>query len=342
MVTPPPESLKRQLYETAHRVKDIEPWEWMEESDIFGIQSPETGEYGFVSVMGMAGEHYAVSVYKGVAAIYQLFDFVMEDPELADPMDLMHIPQFQLSFEDRNMLSSIDRNEIKALGYKYRGSRAWVQFRCYRPGYAPWYLEADEAQFLLYGLEQLLDIAPRFEADEDLLTPEEEHQFLVRVPRKDGAGLAWEDKKVAIPPPPEAPLRLPAQSPALQQVQKLKKNRNRMEMDVFPLHTPIKEEKDERPYYGYVFMLVDHESGMIVHNDMLQPFPSYEAMQAKIPDLLIAALARLKIHPAEIGVARKWLDTMLRPVAKAAGLEVTLLDFVPTIAMIRESLYQRF
>jgi hypothetical protein len=41
------------LYQAAMRVKEVAPWEWMTETDVFGVQEPETGELGFVSIMGM-------------------------------------------------------------------------------------------------------------------------------------------------------------------------------------------------------------------------------------------------------------------------------------------------
>jgi hypothetical protein len=53
----------RKLYQAAIRVKEIASWDWMTETDIFGVQGPETDEIGFVSIMGMLGEHLAVAVY---------------------------------------------------------------------------------------------------------------------------------------------------------------------------------------------------------------------------------------------------------------------------------------
>jgi hypothetical protein len=76
----------RGLYESAVRVKEISPWEWMTEADIFGVQSPETGDLGFVSVMGMLGEHYAVSLYRGSEGIHGFLDLQMMGP-FADPED---------------------------------------------------------------------------------------------------------------------------------------------------------------------------------------------------------------------------------------------------------------
>ncbi len=50
----------KKLYAVAGRIKELAPWEWMEESQIFGVKNPATDELGFVSIMGRAGEHFAL------------------------------------------------------------------------------------------------------------------------------------------------------------------------------------------------------------------------------------------------------------------------------------------
>ena len=53
----------RELYNAAIELKKLKPWEWMWDSEIFGVQNPETGEVGYCCVMGRGGEHYAMAVY---------------------------------------------------------------------------------------------------------------------------------------------------------------------------------------------------------------------------------------------------------------------------------------
>jgi hypothetical protein len=65
----PTHAQSQALYAVTDRVKAAAPREWMTEGDVFGVQDPDTGELGFVSVMGMLGEHYAVSVYLGTRAV---------------------------------------------------------------------------------------------------------------------------------------------------------------------------------------------------------------------------------------------------------------------------------
>ena len=69
----------------------------MTEADIFCVQSPETGELGFVSVLGMLGQHYAVSLYLGSEGINGFLDLQAMGP-FGDPNDLIQIPQLQASF----------------------------------------------------------------------------------------------------------------------------------------------------------------------------------------------------------------------------------------------------
>src|SRR5690606_30043992 len=105
------------LFEAAFRIKDMAPWEWMVETDMFGIR--DGGETCYVSVMGNLGEHLGISVYRGDAALSRFLDLrdipeetIMEYPEL-----LLQIPQLQLSFENREDLQEWDRRLIRKMGY---------------------------------------------------------------------------------------------------------------------------------------------------------------------------------------------------------------------------------
>jgi hypothetical protein len=179
----------RQLYESIGKVRDLAPWDWMEEDDLFGVQDPDTGEYGFVSIMGMAGEHFAVAVYRGERGLFGFWHMQQKGPNMSIE-DVLGTPQLQASLEDRETLEKRDRDQIKALGLKYRGRNAWPMFRSYRPGFLPWFIEPAEARFLGYALEQVLEVAPRVREDPNALLPGGDHDFLVRVAQKDGRDLS--------------------------------------------------------------------------------------------------------------------------------------------------------
>jgi hypothetical protein len=52
----------RLVCQLAVYIQQTSPWDFMEETDVFGFQDPESGALGFVSVMGKLGEFQAISV----------------------------------------------------------------------------------------------------------------------------------------------------------------------------------------------------------------------------------------------------------------------------------------
>jgi len=309
------------LYEAAIQVKQLAPWEWMTENETFGVQNPETGALGFISVMGALGEHYAAALYLGGQALYRFWDLENTGP-LTEPQQLLEIPQLQASFEDRELLDARDRATIKDLGLRFRGRQSWPQFRSFRPGYFPWYLEAEEARFLAVALEQLCDVAPRFKASPSLFsTPDDEHHF-VRVPCPKGEALVWEDKVLHVPFEGRVFLDIPMDMTALNYLKMLLASKRQVEIDFFMLRARIQENRDERPVMPYALLCVDAQSGMVLDVQLLDPRPSLEAMWSMLPVQVVQQLAKLHLRPAAVRVRSELLQQMLTPVSDALGFKL--------------------
>src|SRR5213593_4272275 len=63
------------LCQLASFIQQLAPWEFMNETDLFGVKDPDTGELGFVSVMGALGEYTAIAVYRGAEGLYAWREF---------------------------------------------------------------------------------------------------------------------------------------------------------------------------------------------------------------------------------------------------------------------------
>ncbi len=327
----------QQLYDTWSRFKEIAPWEWMNETNIFGVQDPETGQLGFVSVMGTLGEHYAVALYLGQAGLHGFWTMQQAGPTMS-PELLLEVPQLQASFEDREILQKRDRDLIKQLGLKFRGQQAWPLFRSYRPGFVPWFLEAGEARFLTHVLEQALDVTQRFR-DNWTILPASQQQYLVRVARKNKDNLIWEDKIMPVPPPEPTSIQLQMDLQALAAL----KNRPRggfiLEMDLFMLPSGIRDAGD-RPYYPYILLIIDKQSGMILGNDMLQPLPSLIEMYGQVPLHVVHQLARLGSRPKEIRVRSTLLRQLLTALAEELDFKLKSTDRLPMLDSARDELFR--
>lgn len=339
MEDPPNIEEWRELYGAAVRVKELSPWEWMTEADVFGVRNPETDELGFVSVMGMLGEHYAVSLYLGPEGLYEFWEFE-EGGRLDDPEGLLDIPQLQASFENRDQLDGRDRKVIKELGLRFRGRNAWPMFRDYRPGLFPWFLEAKQARFLTHALNQLTDVAPRFGEDASLLELPGDESYLVRAPRREGGALFWEDRPMDVPPP--EPLSIPIEMDArvLEDLERLPSSGLRLEVDFFKFPAPIQEEKRARPYFPYMLLMVDSGSGMVVGTEILEPGPSPEATWGQVPATVADQLAGAGIKPEGVAVASDLLFGLLRPLSGALRFELEQTPFLPNLHPAKEALLQ--
>ncbi len=330
------------LYDLAAQVKKLAPWMWMDESEVFGVQHPETDELGFISVMGMAGEHFAVAVYPGAAGLYHFLELENADEEIV-AQELLELPQLQASFEDREQLEKFDRELIKQLGLKFRGDHAYPMFRQFSPGFIPWRVTPEDARWLAYALEQTLDVAPRVRDNPDILLPEtsddtndnDDETLLVRVAQTDGEQVTWHDevRRIARPAPALINVRLD-----LQLINELKIAARPpliLEVDLLFMPMPIGE-RGERASLPYMLMVADAGSGMIVSFELMKVEDTVDTLRGEIPNTLarmFAASGEGGCVPKEIRVRSEKLYAVMQPLGKTLNIKLHRALHLPNIEM---------
>lgn len=332
------------LVESAVRIKQLAPWQWMNEDDVFGITHPETGEIGFISVMGALGQHVAVAVYLGSPAFAKFIALQHAPPDVLDeyPELLLEIPQLQASFEDRDNLEDWDRQLLRSLNLKFRGRKAWPRFQSFRPGFMPWRLEPDEIRFLALALEQLEQVAPRAHADRSFLQGEDTSPFFLRAchTKEEKIG-EWEDRYVRIPPPEFPPVPL-AWDP--RDVKKLKRTVSQgdiIELDFFQYPGTIGK-KGERPQAGYILLALHAQSNLIFGVETLQATESIERMWGQIPGLLLHRLAGPGMRPKEIHVQSQLLVNVLQTAFKELGTRIVLKPSLKKLRAAKREMFAFF
>ena len=306
----------------------------MDETDLFGVQNPDTDELGFVSVMGAVEEHFAATVYLGAEGLYAFLNF--QESLFADGTAILRMPQLMASFEDRNDLDKTDRDTIKCLGLKFRGRHAWPLFRHFHPGLVPWPISSPHARFLATALEQLLEIAPRVKDDPGILTHRDPEAYLVRVQSATDPP-AWEDRVMPVLPPEPHIITVDLDPSLIEAVKQLPRAQTVVEIDCFLLLSRIGE-PGQRPCYPYVVMLVDAMEEFILGFEMLTPLPSEDAVWAKAPDATVRQLASTGIRPSNIAVCSPLLAEILEPVASLLDIQLDLFGALPTLEDAREGL----
>ncbi len=319
----------RRLYAAAIAVKELSPWEFMQEPDIFGVQNPENGTLGFVSVMGQMGEHFAVAVYLGPEGLYGFLDLAQQDSP-PTMQQIFEVPQLQASFEDRGLLRKDEIETIKRLGLRFRGRGAWPQLRSFRPGFMPWILEPEEVRFLACVLEQLTEVAPRYEKTPDLLAPGGFGNFLVRVPCGNDAVPMWQDEimHVELPEPLQIPMRIDGAS--MRKAQKLPKSETSLEIDLVALPTTI-HEKGGRPFYPYALLAVDSRIGTILLGELMYVQTTLQEMWGGVPQNLVDQLTKSGFLPRSLRIRSDLLMQLLGLLAEDLGFTLARTDVLPSL-----------
>jgi hypothetical protein len=326
----------KRLYQLMHEVRELAPWEFMYEHHLFGIQFPGTDNLGCVSVMGNLGEHYAVAVYLGKRGFEGFLTMQRMGYKLTAEV-VLQVPQLQASFEDREMITLEDRKIIKQLDLKFRGGKAWPQFRSYRPGCFPWYVEREEAQMLIHALEQLMDVAPRFENDPDLLEPPEpDGKYLVRVHKNE----KWVDQRQGIRFPADPPLQLKMNIEALRSLKSMSKTNSIVEVDIQMMEHAVRDKESDRPFFPFMLMIAEKQSHMILGADLLSPVPSLEEMWELIPAKVTQMLADY-VLPREVQTKDPMIALLLSPLEKELGFRVKSVSRLPTIEHAQKE-FKRF
>lgn len=310
------------IYDLARKIRDMAPWKWMTETDVFGVEPSESSRTWFVSVMGEAGTHCAITAYEGTEALYGFHEFYNDDCQ-PRPFDILLLPQLMLSFENREALEHQEWKRLKNLGFSFRGRGAWPLLRRIEPGHPPVFPDASELDDFIAVLEQTMLVSRRIRSEKlPLLAPgEQDAQGLIRKGSLRQAASDWTDELRAVEPEMESfDVMLPPPE-LLEQLQQIPQQQQRvLEVDLALLPSPVKEQG--RPFYPFTFLIMDAQSGIIEHFEMLHPEPSYREMHGRVTEPMLRFMLDRQIRPREIAVRSAWLYSAFKMAFSESGVQV--------------------
>jgi hypothetical protein len=324
------------LYQAALDFKNIRPWEWLSDDQVFGVQNPVSGEIGYCCVMGALKEVFALGVYLGSDGleVYTRMQSGKIGPEEVYYQQRCLIA----SFEDREELDKTDLEQIRKLGFKFRGRKSWPVFRSYLPGYQPWYLTDEEAEYLTLALHQATQVAQRIEKDRNLLKSKLKNHYLVRVPAKQDDSLSWQDAWLTPAPSPKIDLVYP--QPDLKRLAAIKKSISKKqgiwEIDVF--YSPLAVKEQGRPYYPLMLLFVDQKYGLLLTMD-LAPQAEY---QRQFQTRFLEFIEKVRFLPEEVLVEKPDVHKLFEPLAINLNLRIRLVKRLTILPETRAELMEHF
>ena len=304
------------LYRAAIDFWKIQAWNWVNDTDLFGVKNPENDEVGYCCIVGALGEFLGVVVYLGTEGLESYLKTQMSESPEEDVFGTAKC--LVASFEDRKFLQKPDHEVIKRLGLKFRGAKSWPLFRSYEPGYYPWYLNQPQVRFLTLALRQAADVSLRLKVNRNLLTSSEKVQYLVRVAEQSGPDLHWKDEWLS-----PAPLkRTKDEAPVLDEIrlQRLKKMGLRpagiWEVDFFQFPAPIQE--GGRPFFPFCLLIVDQDSGFVFGTHL----ESKDRHKPEFHNHMLKVIGKNALLPQEIWVKREEVSQLFEVLVSRLGLKM--------------------
>lgn len=329
-----------ELYSAAIEFKNAKCWDWMDESDMFGVINPKNGETGYCCIMGSTGEHYAIAAYLGTAGLEGLLNMLSGDAKI-ESIDTLFIRNcLQCSFENRDYLAPEDLKTIKALGLKFRGRNEWPFFRHFEPGLFPWFLNSDQVCFLTHVLRQTLQVALRCKENPAILKHKNPLNFLIRSPNPDKNGqLSWSDKYHTAKPVKEKYVSFVFTNEILARKIKSLKPKKDLVLEVETFYIPIPVQEQGRPFYPKTCMFINHADSMIVCHEMFQ---NLEKEGYKCIKMLSELILKTGLKPLLLLVARDETYHLFSEVCVQLGIKLKMTDRLVFLEQARQSIVEYF
>ncbi len=248
--------------------------------------------------------------------------------------DIFLIPHMMLSFEDRENLEPEERKKLKELGFRFRGKGVWPVLRQITPGHPPEFPDMNRLHDLVPIIEQTLHVARRAEKEElpFLLTNENnEIEGLFRTGRAGDDPESWRDEQRSIT---YEPTKIPVQfDPGqVEQLGRISQSDHILEVDLPVMPSPLRDK--EPAYFPFVLLILEQDSGYILHFELLTPHPSAVEMYGRSGNVLVEALLKNRIHPRSIQVKSPRLYTVLHSVLAHTNIRI---DFIPNLPGVKEA-----
>ncbi|RPH36610.1 hypothetical protein EHM92_04220 [bacterium] len=325
----------RNLYRAADAFRRARPWEWFDDVDLVGVRHPQSGQTGFGVCMGSAGTLFGLCLYRGAEGLNFYRSLIEEEVEEEHIFAMQNCLKLELG--ERNSLPEEDRAIIRRLGLTFKGKHAWPEFRSLLPGYAPWFLNREEAEFLTLGLDAVCHHL-QLVLQSDVIESVDGIACLVYTPRKGTGGefdASWEDWPGS---------RAEPVAPAILNVARIDAIRAKnpehdgvWEADVFHQFTMILDR--DRPYWVRAGVVCDHITGFVIELAVVHP---EVPLGQVLVDTICSALEKASVRPKQVYVKGDEQAAALAPLAKLLGFPVGIRRDLPAVVELQEAMEQDF
>ncbi|WP_179134536.1 plasmid pRiA4b ORF-3 family protein [Oceanobacillus timonensis] len=278
----PDEAEWNQLFHAADQVKADKPWLDIRDDQFIAVWSDRINDYVYCSIMGNAEESFGVSGFLGNRGLLSYLDILEKDPFEDDVALFFNQYSLTAHFNNREELSEDEYDLIKSLNRKYRGKHQWPSFVSMVPDTVPWSFNQEECWIFTEVLtkldaffsrtKNLSKKVPSFDDGEILALNKQGEQIILSINKQI-------IKAVQVPA-----LELELSEIEWKRMRKKIDKINGVEMELAFIQAgePVQRTPESRPFLPYILVLIDRNTGAIVHYDLVDSVYYTKGIQEKI------------------------------------------------------------
>lgn len=321
------------LHSAARRFRAARPWTMLGESDLVAVTEPSTGLELYCSVLGAEDTEPGMRVFRGNRGLSCCMDMFYG---FTDPREFRYrLDCLSVRFGNKSALDKNDLAVVRSMDIQCRGRRAWPRFRAHLPGRVPWYLTAPEAAVLIVCIEQVL----AYLEDEGGSLVLEAPDGRIAIPRRyqhvGPDGIEWHTDLMEIDPPEDEetqPLELDEVTKARLACAWTEPGQS---WDIALVDLPIPVDEETPPYYPLLPVVADSATGVVLGTNVVQR--TADEVHEACREIVATALNSERL-PETIRMCDLRLLQALEPLEEYAGIQLLLVDSLPTIDELCESL----
>lgn len=320
------------LIKQAKALNATKPWEKLADDQIFIVE--DTEQFYYCSILGAGGQEFGLAVYLGDEGLQSLQATLLEE---SYPDIFLQQRSLLLAFVDRDELENDDYQFLNRLGLSFRGSKQWVQFRSLVPGKYPWLLDEEEGRILQLVLEQTT--AMLREVEKGLFIPPftDGKEFIGRV-IDDNDPTVWQTAHMVAFQNKQSPesimdVELHVSEIDMKRLTKRQTNDSHILLDLFMLDLPVQDAPGKRPYFPYMLVALDEQSGAVV----FQTVVTADNIEEKVQSIFVQMIDELRVLPGTMTLKAQTAQR-LAPVIKRLPILVNEVKVIPQIDTLRDLL----
>ena len=310
----------KKIYNLAEELYLLAPWDYLEETDVFAVRTPSEGNSYFISIMGSAGQVYAISAYEGATAL-ELFWELESNPD-SNPESILVIPHLMLSFDYKKDIDAVYKKILKETGLDHGEHKRWPVLNRIIPGMMPAIPGASSLEDFAEILVQIIDVCSRAKLDPGFIHPDDHNDetYLFREQVRAGKKLIWNDVYERVKPESLSFKSIIDQSD-IGVLTFLKRTPAVLQAGFKMMPAPVRE-KNKPGYFPFIVMLTEKRSGFVEGFELLSPIPDYHSMVEKIPSIIVNMIKKLKFRPQRIEITDQVLYDILAPALLKCDIRV--------------------